>query len=46
MATPIDDTLYFAGEHTHRGLIGTVAGAIRTGYRAADQVLKIMSSPA
>ena len=39
LATPIEDTLYFAGEHTHRGLIGTVAGAIRTGYRAAAAVL-------
>lgn len=39
VAKPIADTLFFAGEHTHRGLIGTVAGAIRTGYRAAERVL-------
>lgn len=38
-ATPVGNTLFFAGEHTHRGLIGTVAGAIKTGYRAAEQVL-------
>ncbi|HEX8325039.1 MAG TPA: NAD(P)/FAD-dependent oxidoreductase [Tepidisphaeraceae bacterium] len=39
LAEPIEDTLFFAGEHTHRGLIGTVAGAIKTGYRAAERVL-------
>ncbi|CAN5395752.1 NAD(P)/FAD-dependent oxidoreductase [soil metagenome] len=39
LAEPIDDTLFFAGEHTHTGLIGTVAGAIKSGYRAADRTL-------
>jgi monoamine oxidase len=39
LARPIDNTLFFAGEHTHRGLIGTVAGALRTGYRAAESVI-------
>lgn len=43
LATPIEDTLYFAGEHTHRGLIGTVAGALKTGYRAAEQVRALMN---
>lgn len=40
LARPIDNTLYFAGEHTHTGLIGTVAGAIQTGYRAAKEILR------
>jgi monoamine oxidase len=38
LARPIQQTLYFAGEHTHTGMIGTVAGAIQSGYRAAAQV--------
>lgn len=36
---PIDHTLYFAGEHTNIAMIGTVAGAIATGDRAAEQYL-------
>lgn len=40
MATPVDDTLYFAGEHTDvTGNWGTVHAAIRSGIRAAQQVL-------
>ena len=39
VAKPINKTLYFAGEHTHTGLIGTVAGAIQSGQRAAKEVL-------
>lgn len=38
MATPMGGTLFFAGEHTHSGLIGTVAGALQSGYRAAGQI--------
>jgi monoamine oxidase len=41
LAKPIDDTLFFAGEATHfEGEAGTVAGAIASGYRAADQILQ------
>lgn len=41
LAAPIDDTLFFAGEHTHwEGMSGTVAGAIGSGQRAAREVLK------
>ena len=29
---------YFAGEATHEGMSGTVAGAIASGYRAADEI--------
>lgn len=40
MTEPVEDTLYFAGEATDiEGHWGTVHGAIRTGQRAADQIL-------
>jgi monoamine oxidase len=40
MATPIQRTLYFAGEHTDvTGHWGTVHAAMRSGIRAAKQVL-------
>ena len=38
-AEPVDDTLYFAGEATHPKFAGTVAAAIETGYRAAEEIL-------
>ncbi len=38
LATPIERTLFFAGEHTHgEGHAGTVHGALQTGIRAARQ---------
>jgi monoamine oxidase len=40
LAAPIENTLFFAGEATHDEMSGTVAGAIGSGYRAADQVRK------
>jgi monoamine oxidase len=40
LAEPIDRTLFFAGEATeYTGHSSTVHGAIRSGRRAADQVL-------
>ena len=40
LATPVDNTLYFAGEHTDvTGHWGTVHAAIRSGERAARQAL-------
>jgi monoamine oxidase len=40
MAKPVDNTLFFAGEHTDiTGHWGTVHGALRAGFRAARQVL-------
>ncbi len=40
MAEPVESTLYFAGEHTDiTGHWGTVHGALRSGYRAAQQIL-------
>ena len=41
LARPIERTLYFAGEHASSGRNGTVDGAIASGFRAADQVLRI-----
>jgi len=39
LARAVAGTLYFAGEATHEGQSGTVAGAISSGYRAADEIL-------
>ena len=39
LAQPMADTLFFAGEATDDLLPATVAGAIRSGYRAAQQLL-------
>ena len=40
LAEPLGDTLYFAGEATDAEEAGTVAGALRSGQRAAREVLK------
>jgi monoamine oxidase len=41
MTIPVDDTLYFAGEHTDTtGHWGTVHAALRSGLRAAQQILR------
>ena len=40
LAEPIEDTLFFAGEATDIDEAGTVAGALRSGGRAAREVLK------
>jgi monoamine oxidase len=39
LARPMADTLYFAGEATDIDEAGTVAGALRSGQRAAREVL-------
>ena len=40
MSLPVEQTLFFAGEHTDTsGHWGTVHGALRSGYRAARQLL-------
>jgi monoamine oxidase len=41
LARPVERTLYFAGEHASSGRNGTVDGAIASGFRAADQVLRV-----
>ena len=40
LAEPVTNTLFFAGEATHDRLNGTVAGAIVTGFRVAEEVLQ------
>ena len=47
MAQPVADTLYFAGEHTDTtGHWGTVHAAMRSGLRAASQILGATGQPA
>lgn len=47
MATPVQETLYFAGEHTDiTGHWGTVHAAMRSGIRAAKQALATMKTEA
>jgi monoamine oxidase len=44
LAQPVENVLYFAGEATDTsGNNGTVHGAIASGYRAAQQILKAMA---
>ncbi|MDQ2936691.1 MAG: FAD-dependent oxidoreductase [Acidobacteriota bacterium] len=43
LARPLDNTLFFAGEATSVGHIGTVHGAIESGHRAAKEVLASLS---
>lgn len=40
LAAPVAETLFFAGEATDARLNGTVAGAIASGHRAAEEVLR------
>jgi monoamine oxidase len=42
LARSIEDVLFFAGEATSVGHIGTVHGAIESGQRAAREILKIL----
>jgi monoamine oxidase len=45
LAQPVENTLFFAGEATElNGHSATVHGAIATGYRAVQQVLKALRS--
>jgi monoamine oxidase len=40
LARPVEGTLFCAGEATHAGQSGTVAGAIASGYRAAAEIIE------
>jgi monoamine oxidase len=42
LARPVAGTLFFAGEATDAGLVGTVEGALRSGERAAEEVLRAL----
>jgi monoamine oxidase len=42
LSLPLDNKLYFAGEATCSGHIGTVHGAIQSGQRAAAEVLQTL----
>jgi monoamine oxidase len=42
LARPVDGTLFFAGEATNGPEIGTVAGALSSGRRAAREVLRVL----
>lgn len=39
LAAPVDDRLFFAGEATDADAPGTIAGALRSGVRAAEDLL-------
>jgi monoamine oxidase len=41
LAEPLEDTLFFAGEATDPDEAGTVAGALRSGQRAALNILRL-----
>jgi monoamine oxidase len=42
LAKPVEGRLFFAGEATSKGSFGTVHGAIMTGWREAERILKSM----
>ena len=44
LSQPLDNRLFFAGEATCMGHIGTVHGAIQSGQRAAKEILGIWNS--
>ena len=39
LAAPLGNTLFFAGEATSVGHVGTVHGAIQSGQRAGEEIL-------
>jgi monoamine oxidase len=41
LSKPVDGTLFFAGEATSRGHIGTVHGALMSGRRAATEIIEL-----
>jgi monoamine oxidase len=44
LAAPLESTLFFAGEATDTsGNNGTVHGAISSGYRAAEEIIKVLA---
>ena len=45
LAAPVDERLFFAGEHCSRHDFSTAHGAYRTGVRAADEAMKALATP-
>jgi polyamine oxidase len=43
LAKPVNERLFFAGEATSKGSFGTVHGAMMTGWREAERILKAAS---
>ncbi len=43
LGRPVGGPLFFAGEATETGLVGTVAGAIASGHRVAREILRAKS---
>lgn len=43
LSAPIEETLFFAGEATHAELSGSVHGALLSGQRAAEEILRSLS---
>lgn len=43
LSRPVADTLFFAGEATSKGHIGTVHGALASGQRAANEILRVQN---
>jgi monoamine oxidase len=41
LASPLEGTLFFAGEATHQDAAATVAGALESGERAAEEVIAV-----
>ena len=41
LAEPVADTVFFAGEATDDKIPATVTGALRSGYRAAEEVMRV-----
>ncbi len=44
LGEPVNEVLFFAGEHTHKNFVGCAHGAFASGVRAATQVLESLSS--
>jgi monoamine oxidase len=44
LGRPVEGTLFFAGEATNGAEIGTVAGALASGRRAAREVLRVLEA--
>lgn len=44
LARPVNDGLFFAGEHTEKNHFATVHGAFLSGQREAERILALLKS--